>query len=231
MNRALALFVLATYSRWPISINWTILNVDFFFFFTRQALPVKTITRGCGSLTRPKQPCVSPIVTSQRAGLRSLNLMLNASFAVVQGHTQPARAPCWRLRPPHSFILIFNVEIEYWMPIHIYMILELLSMYRYGTKYFDTDDIHCNEINLRVWIRNFIRLQIPWTDLTYSAPKEYVHGLCYASLCSVVDLYQSILLISFRVASVALGQSYDCPIATEATLKNMGKCIPWIHQN
>ena len=27
----------------------------------------------------------------------------------------------------------------------------------------------------------------------------------------------------FRVASLALGQSYDCPSAREATLKNMGK--------
>ena len=33
--------------------------------------------------------------------------MLNASFAVVQRHTQPARAPCWRLRPS-SFIYIYK---------------------------------------------------------------------------------------------------------------------------
>ena len=31
---------------------------------TRLALPVNTITRECGSLTRPKQPCVSPMVTA-----------------------------------------------------------------------------------------------------------------------------------------------------------------------
>ena len=29
------------------------------------------------------------------------------------------------------------------------------------------------------------------------------------------------LSIFFRVASLALGQSYDCPSASEATLKNM----------
>ena len=31
------------------------------------------------------------------------------------------------------------------------------------------------------------------------------------------------LSISFRVASLALGQSYDCPSASEATLRDMGK--------
>ena len=32
--------------------------------------------------------------------------------------------------------------------------------------------------------------------------------------------------IFFKVASLALGQSYDCPSASEATLKDMGK-INW----
>ena len=45
----------------------------------------------------------------------------------------------------------------------------------------------------------------------------------------VVVTYQSILPICFRVTSLALGQSYDCPSASNATLKNMGKYIPWIH--
>ena len=31
------------------------------------------------------------------------------------------------------------------------------------------------------------------------------------------------LPISFRVTSLALGQSYDCPSASEVTLKDMGK--------
>ena len=33
------------------------------------------------------------------------------------------------------------------------------------------------------------------------------------------------LPISFRVTSLALGQSYDCPSASEVTLKNMDKMI------
>ena len=37
------------------------------------------------------------------------------------------------------------------------------------------------------------------------------------------DKYRSILAIFFRVTSLALGQSYDCPSATEVTLKKMGK--------
>ena len=35
--------------------------------------------------------------------------------------------------------------------------------------------------------------------------------------------------ISFRVASLALGQSYDCPSASEATQKDMGKSINTIY--
>ena len=37
------------------------------------------------------------------------------------------------------------------------------------------------------------------------------------------DTGHSFLPISFRVASLALGQSHDCPSASEVTLKDMGK--------
>ena len=40
-----------------------------------------------------------------------------------------------------------------------------------------------------------------------------------------------ILPISFRVTSRALGQSYDCPSASEVTLKDMGKHIMWMHKS
>ena len=40
----------------------------------------------------------------------------------------------------------------------------------------------------------------------------------------------SILSIFFRVVSLALGQSYDCPSARNATLKNICKQITWIHE-
>ena len=36
-----------------------------------------------------------------------------------------------------------------------------------------------------------------------------------------------VLPISFRVTLLALGQSYDCPSASEATLKDMGKYNTW----
>ena len=50
-------------------------------------------------------------------------------------------------------------------------------------------------------------------------PTDYV--LCvYHSLLS--GLYDA-TTISFRVASQALGQSYDCPSASEVTMKDMGK--------
>ena len=38
----------------------------------------------------------------------------------------------------------------------------------------------------------------------------------------LVDLY-NLLPISFRITSLALGQSYDCPNASEVILKDMGK--------
>ena len=37
------------------------------------------------------------------------------------------------------------------------------------------------------------------------------------------------IYIFFRVASLALGQSCDCPSASEVTLKNMGKTLQWRH--
>ena len=43
-------------------------------------------------------------------------------------------------------------------------------------------------------------------------------------LCLIVIWWQSILLIPFRVTSLPLGQSYDCPSVSEVTLKDMGNC-------
>ena len=47
--------------------------------------------------------------------------------------------------------------------------------------------------------------------------------IIHALLCFVVVWYRSVLSIFFRVTSLALGQSYDCPSASEVILKNMGK--------
>ena len=55
--------------------------------------------------------------------------------------------------------------------------------------------------------------------------------LKHALLCLVVVWHLHILPMSFRVTSLALGQSYDCPSVSEATLKNMGKKISWSHHH
>ena len=47
-------------------------------------------------------------------------------------------------------------------------------------------------------------------------------------LCFIMVWYRSIWPISFRVTSLVLGQLYDCPSASEVTLKDMGKPITWI---
>ena len=49
-------------------------------------------------------------------------------------------------------------------------------------------------------------------------PKNYAYDLCFVEVW-----YRSFKPISFRVALMALGQSYDCPSASEATLKDMGE--------
>ena len=55
------------------------------------------------------------------------------------------------------------------------------------------------------------------------------HSFVMLCLCSVL-LYMMPLLISFRVASLALGQSYDCPSASEVTLKDMSKIRHYLTQ-
>ena len=59
-------------------------------------------------------------------------------------------------------------------------------------------------------------------------PKKYAHGSCFFGF--VVISYRAISSISFRVASLALGQSNDCPSASKVTLKNMGKWIMWMEE-
>ena len=58
-------------------------------------------------------------------------------------------------------------------------------------------------------------------------PAEFIHTQqdCFTDTWTIMQLP-----LSFRVASLALGQSYDCPSASEATLKDTGKYVTWIHQ-
>ena len=57
---------------------------------------------------------------------------------------------------------------------------------------------------------------IPWSMLIvwFSFPSVYIIGSWW--------IHVDYLPTSFRVGSLALGQSYDCPSASEATLKDMG---------
>ena len=54
-------------------------------------------------------------------------------------------------------------------------------------------------------------------------PKDYTHDLCYDTFA--VFWYQLFVSKSFRITSLALGQSYDCSSASEVTLKNMCQYI------
>ena len=58
-------------------------------------------------------------------------------------------------------------------------------------------------------------------------PIKYANGFCCDSLVGCLFYSQWINVIHFpiffRVATLVLGQSYDCPSTSVATLKNMGK--------
>ena len=50
---------------------------------------------------------------------------------------------------------------------------------------------------------------------------DFVMIFCY--IMNFLRIYKTYLPIFFRAVSLALGQSCDCPSASEATLKDMGK--------
>ena len=78
----------------------------------------------------------------------------------------------------------------------------------------------------REWNRNrVIRQMISLSTTVYS--KKYAHGFCFAVLCCGYTLTD--FPISFRLISLALWQSNDCPSANKATLLNMDKYLMWIH--
>ena len=66
-----------------------------------------------------------------------------------------------------------------------------------------------------------------WYRTLFSATYwfDVVIHLFYHVLCLLMVVYW---FVSFEVTSLTLGQSCDCPSAYEATLNDMGKCIPWI---
>ena len=102
---------------------------------------------------------------------------------------------------------------------------------------------------LLTWISNFIHYKM-WDEITHTFPNfngcaidvwEWisnfiphftVHVITYPccelihvskrGLCSQL-IHVTHLPMAFRVASLALGQSYDCPSASDVTLKDKGK--------
>ena len=71
-------------------------------------------------------------------------------------------------------------------------------------------------------------------DDTLLCSSSILQELCrmFATCCVFFVVWcQPISTILFRVVSLTLGQSYDCPSDSEATLKDMGKYIIWIHKN
>ena len=69
------------------------------------------------------------------------------------------------------------------------------------------------------------RLMLHWIKILQNI-SWHIHMVDAWSCCVVADNWL-ILPISFRVTSLALGQSYDCPSASEVILKDMGKETIW----
>ena len=76
-------------------------------------------------------------------------------------------------------------------------------------------------INMNGYIATKNRIYCHQKTCSLKCTLQYIYTWFTLS-CFVVARYQPILPISFRLASLALGQSYDCPSASEASLKNMG---------
>ena len=88
---------------------------------------------------------------------------------------------------------------------------------------------------ISLWLLSYIVLYLIllcyflwWSSIACNVTDIDTHTSCIL-LCLVVK-YKQILPIpslSLRITSLALGQSYDCPSASEVTLKNMGRSIMW----
>ena len=76
-------------------------------------------------------------------------------------------------------------------------------------------------VNFEFKFKNFLLscLNTFHSSQNTSITKKNSEGLCHVLICMIY------WPISFRVAALALVQSYDCPRASEVTLKDMGKLI------
>ena len=72
------------------------------------------------------------------------------------------------------------------------------------------------------------RWRCSWSSANRRCSKYIWVIIKFIAWCSVPYIRDLTVLIFSRVTSLALKQSYDCPSASEATLKGMGKLITWI---
>ena len=88
---------------------------------------------------------------------------------------------------------------------------------------------HCDHLKCSQWQqsnqRDSLSISGTTSDLQYIPRNMQMVLLCTAlwSFCYQFFVDSCDQFISFRVTSLALGQSYDCPSASEVTLKDMGK--------
>ena len=80
--------------------------------------------------------------------------------------------------------------------------------------------LHCNTVSH--WLGAYLDWSLP---ITWQYIPWIMHMFFFFVTILLMDIRNDVIYLSvfFRVTSLALGQSYDCPSASEVTLKNMSK--------
>ena len=91
-------------------------------------------------------------------------------------------------------------------------------------KMYFSDIIHCHAdcFYITVTVQTLMLLVSIITFPCFEVYELHVMKLCHCALSWFSGFIWLIWPISFRVSSLALGQSHDCPSASEVTLKDMG---------
>ena len=117
---------------------------------------------------------------------------------------------------------------------------ELILAINFGSLCPKVTNFGSQNFGYQIWFCTRLLISLtshPWGDLIHRLPMDFrysiTHEICiWLVWLWFVWLWLSLqfmvvhvinLLIFFRVTSLALGQSYDCPSAREATLKDIGQ--------
>ena len=140
--------------------------------------------------------------------------------------------PCHEYTLNFSHVTIHRMKYQYFSLSYIYTLAEILIIIKFITRINKIYSALCNLYACTCVLYTYHNIMV--TTCCF----KYIHRFVFAFVsCDYIGRFKQIsniftqtqwiqviyLSIFFRVASLALGQSYDCPSAIEVTLKNMGK--------